>query len=414
MNKALIPICFLIFGLKLTSSQNSNELVKLLASHKEEFGDVLEYPEEYNIQILYTQINRDQNNTPHFTSYQYNAKPKRYFYPASSIKIFAAALALEKINLLGIKDLNQDTFLAIDSSYSGQTAVKSDSTSKSLKPSIGHYIKKLFVVSDNDAFNRLYEFIGQKTFNETLQQKGYNLRMTHRLSISLSQDENKHTNGFTFYKEQPYQVVYHQNPANSVDNFTANQSIFMGDSYIKNGITVDTPMDFKEKNYASIYDLQKVIKAIMFPEYIAPQERFNLTTDDYHFLRQYMSQLPRETLYPNYSKLPDNYCKFFLYGNQNKVKIPRHIRIFNKIGNAYGFSIDNAYVVDLENNIEFLLTAVIYTNKNNTLNDGIYEYDTIGFPFLAKLGRLIYDYELKRDRKHQPNLDQFKLNYDIE
>ncbi|MDP9231009.1 MAG: glycoside hydrolase family 9 protein, partial [Bacteroidota bacterium] len=35
-------------------------------------------------------------------------------------------------------------------------------------PSIAQYIKKIFLVSDNDAYNRLYEFLGQQTINDKL------------------------------------------------------------------------------------------------------------------------------------------------------------------------------------------------------------------------------------------------------
>jgi hypothetical protein len=102
-----------------------------------------------------------------------------------------------------------------------------------------------------------------------------------------------------------------------------------------------------------------------------------------------------------------------LYGDDNSAEIPDHIRIFNKIGLAYGFCIDNAYIVDFKENIEFMLTAVIYANENDRLNDGEYEYETVAFPFLAHLGRIIYEHERQRERPNPPDLTEFKLSYDI-
>ena len=84
------------------------------------------------------------------------------------------------------------------------------------------------------------------------------------------------------------------------------------------------------------------------------------------------------------------------------------IKIFNKIGLAYGFAIDNAYVADLENDIEFFLTAVIYSNSNEVMNDNVYDYENISIPFLSELGRKIYDYELKREKNILPNLSWIK------
>ncbi|NNF19140.1 MAG: hypothetical protein HKN61_05140, partial [Flavobacteriaceae bacterium] len=43
--------------------------------------------------------------------------------------------------------------------------------------------------------------------------------------------------------------------------------------------------------------------------------------------------------------------------------------------------------------IEFLLTATILVNENGIFNDDQYEYEEIGIPFLAALGRGIYEFE---------------------
>jgi hypothetical protein len=55
--------------------------------------------------------------------------------------------------------------------------------------------------------------------------------------------------------------------------------------------------------------------------------------------------------------------------------------------------IDNAFIEDQENIVKFFLSAVIYTNANETLNDDNYEYNSIALPFLGELGRHIYQIE---------------------
>ena len=40
-------------------------------------------------------------------------------------------------------------------------------------------------------------------------------------------------------------------------------------------------------------------------------------------------------------------------------------------------------------NDRFILTATMYVNDNNIINDDIYEYETIGIPFFASLGKEI-------------------------
>ena len=63
--------------------------------------------------------------------------------------------------------------------------------------------------------------------------------------------------------------------------------------------------------------------------------------------------------------------------------MPNHIRVFNKVGVAYGYVIDNAYIVDLEAGVEFMLSAIIYTNEDGIFNDDKYEYETIALPFMT-------------------------------
>jgi len=66
------------------------------------------------------------------------------------------------------------------------------------------------------------------------------------------------------------------------------------------------------------------------------------------------------------------------------------VRVFNKVGWAYGFLIDASYIADFKNDVEYMLSAVIYVNKDGILNDNVYEYDSIGWPFMYQLGQTIY------------------------
>ncbi len=68
-------------------------------------------------------------------------------------------------------------------------------------------------------------------------------------------------------------------------------------------------------------------------------------------------------------------------------------------------------MLDVKNKVEFFLSAVVYINNNETLNDDTYEYDEISIPFLSELGRVIYEYELSRTRNYSPDLNRFKLEY---
>lgn len=103
-----------------------------------------------------------------------------------------------------------------------------------------------------------------------------------------------------------------------------------------------------------------------------------------------MSQYPGDSENPRYdsTEYPDHHVKYLLPGLERVVPKGR-LRIYNKVGRAYGFSIENAYVVDVETGKGFFLSAVIYTNADGTLNDDEYEYEQIADPFLADLGEVV-------------------------
>ncbi len=363
--------------------------------------------ERHELQILYTQIDRGAGNRPRFTRHRYRVDPDAYFYPASAIKLAGALLALEKLNRLG---LSRDEAVRIDSAYSRQSSVHQDSTAPGGRPTIAHYIRKLFAVSDNDAYNRLYEFLGQHRLNEGLWQKGYeDARLTHRLAVARSAEENRRTNPFTFYRGD--QVLHRQPMLVNPHTWRSPGPILKGEGHIRGGELVEAPKDFAGSNYMSVEVLQDLLVAALFPDTRPAYRRFDLRADDHAFLHRCMSMLPRECPHPTYDpeKYYDSYVKFFLFGD-SKDPMPANVRIFNKVGLAYGYMVDNAYVVDLEANVEFLLTAVLLVNENGIFNDGVYEYDEVGFPFLAELGRVIYEYELQRERTHAPDLSRWRLD----
>ncbi len=49
-----------------------------------------------------------------------------------------------------------------------------------------------------------------------------------------------------------------------------------------------------------------------------------------------------------------------------------------------------------------MLSATILANKDGVFNDSKYDYETIGFPFMKNLGRVIYEYESKKKQEKRP------------
>jgi hypothetical protein len=394
-------------------SGSKNFLEKLLwEKGTPQLKNILQQPDTFRYQLIYTKIDRDRNNYPHFTHYFFRVDRNEYFNPASTVKMPLAFLALEKMRGLEQYGINKFTPLFIDSAYSKQTTVSEDSTAANGLASIAQYIKKIFLVSDNDAYNRLYEFIGQQTINERLWQMGYkDMRITRRF-VAMNEEENRHTNPIRFVENG--KLMYNQPPVYNPVPFDFSRKILIGRAhYNQKEELIQSPMDFTSHNNAPLQDLQLILQSVLFPESVPAEKRFHLSPDDYGFLYQYMSEYPSESRNPKYDTVEffDSYTKFFMF-KAGRTPIPSSIRVFNKPGWSYGFLTDVAYIVDFKNKVEFMLSGVIYVNSDGILNDDKYEYDQVGYPFFKEVGNIIYDYELKRKRKHVPDLIKFHMSYD--
>ncbi len=373
---------------------------------------VLDNPDSFHYQIIYTKIDRDKRNKPGFTDYYFHVDRNQYFNPASTVKLPTALIALEKMNEYRKKyRIDNFTPMFTDSSYDHQTRVLKDTSADNGMPSVAQYIKKIFLISDNDAYNRLYEFDGQETLNQCLHRKGYkDVRIVRRF-VTATEAENRHTNAIRFVKNG--ETVFTQPPAESKMGFDYSKTLLVGNAHFNRyDSLIKAPFDFTRHNNLPLEDLHQMVRSVMFPESVPKEQRFNLTKDDLQFLHLYMSKLPSESRYPNYDTTEyfDSYTKFFLY-KAGKQKPAPHVRIFNKTGWSYGYLTDAAYIVDFKNNVEFLISGNIYVNRDGVLNDDKYEYKEIGYPFFKEVGEIIYQYELERKRANKPDLSSFRIKY---
>lgn len=332
--------------------------------------------EQYEVQVRYTQIERKKDSVL-FTDFDFQVDASQYFYPASTVKFAAAVATLEKLNTLDSLDRNTQFFIEGDS----------------VQTTLARAIQEIFAVSDNAANNRLIEFLGQDDLNKRMALRGVTpIRIAHRLSTENADDVTTKplvifTNDSTTATSQPI--------FNSVPEELYLSSVKKGSGYFADDSLHREPFDFGLKNYFPVASQHGLLKRIIFPDNFVPRERFDLSQEQYTFLRTAMYTLPKNTGY-DVEEYYDSYGKFFLFGDSTDP-IPEHMEIYNKVGYAYGTLTDCAYIKDTKNTIEFMLTATILVNKDGIFNDDHYEYDEVGIPFLAQLGRELYRIELERN-----------------
>lgn len=402
-SKLRILLLLLLFFSQFVYSQNLTNadtvlLYQILSKKPEKFEQILSNLDKYRIQIIYTQVNKKDNEI----SLEHHAlryKPEEYFYPASIVKLPLSLLSLEKINKLKSEGVTRNTRLATDSAFSCQTAIKYDYSSPDSFPSIGNYIKKTLVVSDNDAYCRLYEFIGQSYINSRLFSLEYPAaRIVHRFNACDS-TQNRFTNGFAFYNKTG-NVIWYQPPVyNTSIISTPLKKMNFGEKYKIGKEIINGSKDFSRKNCMPLSYVHDILIRIFYPQLYTPWERFDVAEDDMNFLKTQLTSTPKESGIAEYTdkkKFWDAYTNYLYYGNDPSSTMNPDLKIYNIVGLSYGLSIDCAYFSDTTNNLNFFLSAVIYTNEDGILGDDTYEYTNIAMPFMKELGKTIYEYELNK------------------
>ena len=446
---------------------------------------ILSDPKRFKAQVLLTevvstshpctneecpQIGGHSKNT---VTRQYGFRPDaEYFYPASTVKLFGAIAACIAVRTLAKKHkgLDMDTPLRFGDGIEigNKTETGSETETKNTKNQITSLrveLAKLFLVSDNAAFNLCYDITGAKGIRSWHNKHlpGEDISVTHKLRDgrdSFSDDENNNLqpvfarlssdDEWTRILDESWDEGVEMRETYKGNIEEAKHRYAIGTGHVdSDGQMVDSQLDCSRKNRCSLSAMQKGLRwlltvdeedidGLMTQEGIDnDDDSHSLHPDDREFLIQVAAAVPSgafkfgiDAEYMEAKKiatLPDEYNKFFLPGieravekyletecaledeerpevsPQNPKPMNCRITITNKLGRAYGFSVDNAHVnVVWEDDDEtfqnpknrkafreFFLAAVVETNSNGTVNDDLYEYETVADPWLEALGETV-------------------------
>ena len=393
-----IGLAVLSSGCASMTSKHPAELAPMLHSVSNQFQAVFASPERFRAQILISEVRTNGWGAKVLKRHGYRVDAE-YFYPASSIKLCAAVAALQTLEQLELEHPGAtnllETPIRIAPLFPGDVAQTKDIGNLQGGPiTLGQEIRKLALVSDNQAFNRLYDLIGHSALNENMHALGLrSVVINHRLSDARSIPDNRASAPVTFHASKGDPILV---PARSSRLILTNKGpgLLVGDGYQQGGKLIKTPMDFSTRNGMSVMDLQNLLVKLARPDMPLGTPKLRLSGTHRAHLLQAMSEYPRESTNPVYREplYPDDYSKFLLPGIRrifpNRTPGER-IEITAKIGRAYGFTVDNSYLKNPRNGRAVFVTAILYTNADGILNDDKYEYETVADPFFAALGELV-------------------------
>ena len=375
----------------MTPTPSADLVREVLASHPG-LRPVVDRAAEHRLQVVVGLVGEGAGGRPVLVQHGFRLGAE-YVYPASTVKLFAAVAALERLAELRRETglpLDLDTPLVVHPLFADEEIEDADpSNLAGGRITVRHEVRKLFLVSDNRAFNRLYELVGQDRLAASLARAGLEgARIVHRLDESRSEADNRRFPGIDFAgpgfrHTLPERESPPLPPAPPLPGLTA------GHAHLAGGELVPEPFDFSAKNRFPLAELQRGLCMVVRPDVDCGGPGFVLSPDDRAVLLEAMRQLPRESANPLYdpADYPDAYVKFVLPGLR-RVAADR-LEVYDKTGQAYGFTTENAYVVDRATGRAFFLAATLYTNADGVLNDDRYEYAETAFPFLADLGEAV-------------------------
>ena len=423
-----------------------------------------------------------------------------YFYPASTVKLFGAIAACVALRELARAHpgLDKDTPLAFGAAPRGDdvpnetedeaSAKNTQSTASRDVTTLRAELAKLFLVSDNRAFNRCFDLGGPCGIRRWTARHipGEDVRVTHRLFDDAGEAKQSEARG----SELPEVWARLVNPNGDEGwvrvlerrrdecRFEEEGSPFGKDqasdgrdsrayrvgSSVRRAQKGDVEvvaggLDCVAKNRCSLRALQRAALVLARPDLVHLDQRHedftertargknddftissttsSLHPEDRECILLCAAAAPRDAAACGVTDAadvrraeakPDEYNKFFLPGirralrervaesgsNDPSVSDMDTYRpvVTNKLGRAYGFSVDNAHVrVDVVRSIdrngeekkkngdaereraslrfrEFFLAVAVETNENGVVNDDAYEYETVADPFLEAVAEV--------------------------
>ena len=350
-------------------------LEDFLKARAARWGEVYERPEDHRLQIVVGEIrNEGDDRCLQWHSYRHDAE---YIYPASTIKPIAAVAGLQALRARQAEDPAL-TQLTLDTPIRLELLNPQDApAAKPRRTTVREELEASLIISDNDAFNFLYDLAGTELLHRLSWDAGLSsIHLHHRLArLALPPGSKSWRPRFVAELDDGREVLLFSpdRPGLEIPSNTLPKTE-IGKAYRLGGKTFDEPMDFSRKNQASLFDLARLMTWIAAPSLVPELHDGSLASEDHALLSDIMGRIA-----------PDWAIYQPVRAGVMEVVPGRDLHLISKGGQAYGFRLEVAWVEQKSTGRAFVVAASVYANPNEVLSDGRYAYDTLANPFLTAL-----------------------------
>ena len=345
---------------------------------------VMSDPRERRLQLV-ARFFETPSAPPRRVSYREDAE---YFYPASAIKLFASLAALrwwsEEREARG---LTLDTPLRY---CTPRCRGRDRSNVEGGRITLRHELRKLHLVSSNEAFNRVYDLVGHERLHRELLPFFPSLRVHHRLNTFEDAETCLSSPAIEVLGAQGRWRIPQRRSGLQLAPHPVSARQRVGDRSVDphQREIVEEPLDFSLKNGIRLEDFQQALLSLYRPRHAAhPRFAAGIYRPWLNALRGMMEEDPLRSENPRYRARSQSELRFkpLLQGLLQRRQRAQ-LRYSNKAGKAYGFHIENAYIEDQESGRSVFITIGLYVNSDRTLNNNRYEYRRESIPLFQAVG----------------------------
>lgn len=377
MNRRALLMAALAAPLASLAAETQPSVIEqILSTGSARLRETLANARALELQICYTRVLRTGSGV-RLQPHQFPARAP-WFASASLVKLPLAALLLEQLASL---DLGLDANLA----FPGMPACAQGAAQLRVAQPVRRLIERAIVVSDDSAYNALYDFLGPQAIADRLAQLGYqDSRIQAR--FGTCGPELSRVTGPWQLSDARGKVLAEQAQRAAFQLRSSAVPINRGNAWMQAGRRMAGAKDFSQSNALTLAAAQQMLLALSYPEEVPAQQRFALREADRQFLLSRLRMTPAESQLSSGAERALKPGHFKLLG-VGDGQWPKGLLVTNKVGWAYGYLSDVTHLRLAAQ--ECFVSCAMYLNRDAVLNDGIYEYEQIGRPFMAEAGRLL-------------------------
>lgn len=361
---------------------DATEFLSIIKGREPIIDQVLANPEKYHLQIHFTAVN-EQERAIVLNEYSLY-KDKYYYHPASLIKFPLALASLEMFTKF------QEQFgISLQSKIESKTCSCDFGTDNYVnhksKPTLDILYREMLIMSNNDAYNFFYDFVGPTYFNKRMTELGLsNIILRNRFYASCGGEKAKLHGGISFMKDSANVKYAIRCQTDSLQDNV--QSIYLNEGAAKSN------------NLVSLYSLHQLMKKLFYPATSNSVPALNISETNLNYFKQTIASYPKSI--PEYSIYPNHYHKYLippdLINNQDSS-----IKIYSKNGNAGGYISDIMYFTDEKNKVKYFLSVSMYNASNKYYYRRRAYYTSPGIDFFRQLSKVLYNYEKEKKTKQK-------------